>query len=454
MEPGAAPSGIVAAALGLGEELERWAQEHRGATLEEHERAVLDLTRARLGRLLGVVLERALGLDQPAAGRLRSGCPGCGRRRTPHAWRRRELLTVCGAAAIRRPYYYCAPCRRGWVPADAALGVGPYQELSVGLRAWAAWLGALEPPRRAARVLEELAGVAVAPETVRQEATAAGLALADDGQRQAATVERTGEAAAAVEAPPGMLVVEADGVLVRYLDGWHEAKVGLVAGCRPGEPHRLEAPSYVAARGTPEQFGPLWLAEAARRGALEVLAWEGGIAGPNLALLPEVVVLGDGAPWIWTLAAEHFGRRTEIVDWYHAAEHLWAPGRALYGATGPHTATWVRRAQAVLWHRGAERLLPHLQRTRAAGAEAAEALRLARGYFRTNAQRMAYPTFRAQGLPVGSGAVESAAKHVVQQRLKRAGMRWGTAGGQALLALCAHVASDRPLLPVLKATAA
>ena len=454
MEPGAAPSGIVAGVLGLGEELERWAREHRGGTLEQHERGVLEVGRRHLGRLLGAVLEVALGLDQASARRLRSGCPDCGRRRRPHAWRRRELLTVCGAATIRRPYYYCAPCRRGWAPADAALGVGRYQELSVGLRAWTAWLGALEPPRRAAQVLEELAGVAVAPETVRQEALTAGLALAKRGEQAAAEVSRTGEAAGPVEAAPGTLVVEADGLMVRYLSGWHEAKVGVVAGCWPGEPHRLEAPSYVAARGSPEQFGPLWLAEAAHRGALEIVGWEGGIAGPNLALLPEVVVLGDGAPWIWNLAAEHFGRRTEIVDWYHASEHLWTLGRALHGASGPHTATWVRRARAVLWHHGAERLLPHLQRTRAVGAEAVEALRLARGYFRSNAARMAYPAFRARGLPVGSGAVESAAKHVVQQRMKRAGMRWGDAGGRAMLALCAHVASGRPLLPVLTTTAA
>jgi hypothetical protein len=303
-------------------------------------------------------------------------------------------------------------------------------------------------------VLEELAGVAVAPETVRQEATTAGLAVADAGQRQATEVERSGEAAVPIDAAPGTLVVEADGLLVRYLSGWHEAKVGLVAGCWPGEPHRLQAPSYVAARGTPEQFGPLWLAEAAHRGALEVVGWTGDIAGSTLALLPEVVVLGDGAPWIWNLAAEHFGRRTEIVDFYHAAEHLASLGKALFGESDPHARVWARRATALLRERGATALLPHLGRTRATTAAAAEGLRLARGYFHTNAARMTYTAFRARGLPIGSGAVESAAKHVVQQRMKRAGMRWSDDGGRALLALCAHVASERPVLPLLTAAAA
>jgi hypothetical protein len=72
-------------------------------------------------------------------------------------------------------------------------------------------------------------------------------------------------------------------------------------------------------------------------------------------------------------------------------------------------------------------------------------VRLARGYFRTNAARMPYPAFRAAGLPIGSGAVESAAKHLVQQRMKRAGMRWSEAGTRGMLALLAHRASGRPL---------
>ena len=87
------------------------------------------------------------------------------------------------------------------------------------------------------------------------------------------------------------------------------------------------------------RFGPQLLAEAARRGALEVVGWEHApgdgpvdLRVPALAVLREVVVLGDGAAWIWNLAAEHVGQRTEIVDWYHASEHLWTLGKALFGA--------------------------------------------------------------------------------------------------------------------------
>src|SRR4051812_36005554 len=107
MEAGAAPSAIVAAVQELGGALPSWARQHRGADLAQHERGVLELVRQRLGRLLAATVEQALGLDHPASGRLRSGCPGCGRRCKPHAWRTRDLLTVCGPTSIGRRYYYC-----------------------------------------------------------------------------------------------------------------------------------------------------------------------------------------------------------------------------------------------------------------------------------------------------------------------------------------------------------
>jgi hypothetical protein len=300
---------------------------------------------------------------------------------------------------------------------------------------------------------------------VRRHSERQGAALADAREAAGARVLATREAAEAVEPAPGQLVVEADGVLVRYLDGWHEVKVGLVAGLVDGA---LVAPSYVATRASAEAFGPYLLAEAARRGALEIVAWRGGLTGRALGILRRVVVLGDGAVWIWNLAGEHFGERVEIVDCYHACEHLWSAAKALHGAAGPAGAAWAdARIAALLEHcwpppgsatgaradariaelleHGAGPVLAALRAARAATPEAAEALRVERGYFRTNAARMAYPAFRAAGLPIGSGAVESAAKHLVQQRMKRAGMRWSEAGARGMLALLAHRASGRSL---------
>jgi hypothetical protein len=460
MDAATVPDPIVALAGPLAEALRAWARGHRRATLAEHEQAVLAIFRRLMGPALAATLASALGLDRPVARRLREPCPTCKRRRRAHAWRVRQVLTVCGPLRLERPYYYCGPCRRGWAPADEALGLGAYAATSPGCEQWLALAGALVPFRAAAALLEELAGLGVGGETVRVHAEAAG-GLLDLCRRAAAEqVEREREPAEALEAAVGTLVVQADGVMVRYLDGWHEVKLGLVAGCAPGrpaagaaperQPHALVGPSYLAARAPTEAFGPRLLAEAARRGALEVVGWEHAPGDdpadprvPPLAVLREVVVLGDGACWIWGLAAEHFGHRTEIVDWYHASQHLWALAKALHREGSPEAAAWAKQALDLLWAEGAGPLLEFLTRVEPPGPEAAEALRLEHGYVAANAARMEYPAYRARGLPVGSGAVESAAKHLVQVRLKRAGMRWSHDGAQAILALCADRATER-----------
>jgi len=152
-------------------------------------------------------------------------------------------------------------------------------------------------------------------------------------------------------------------------------------------------------------------------------------------------VLGDGARWIWTAAAEQFGTRTEIVDWYHASEHVWTVARAVFGAGTTAAADWVAVSLAGLWSTGAGAVLARLRELVPLTDEARQVVATERGYFHRNRPRMRYPEFRAQGLPIGSGAVESAAKHLVQQRMKRPGCRWSGAGGQAMVVLRAHQAT-------------
>jgi len=462
MSAAATPSGIVALLEQTGEHLERWARDHRRATLAEHEQGVLGIVRQLMGAVLGAVLTRALALDQPSTARLRASCPGCGQRRKPHGRpRARQVLSVCGAVRVQRSYYYCEACQRGWAPADVTLELAPYQALSAGSQHWLTLVGGLQPFRPAAAVLEELTGLGVGAETVRGHTEVAGGLLEMCRQAATAQVVATGEPGGPVEPAEGLLVVQTDGLYLRYLDDWHEVKLGLVSGCEVGAPamgeqpaqrHRLVGPSYLATRLPAPQFGPQLLAEAARRGALEVVGWEHAPGdgpvdprAPALAVLREVVVLGDGAAWIWNLAAEHFGRRTEIVDWYHASEHLWTLGKALYGVGSAQTRAWVDQALETLTTKGAAELLPLLDAVVPPNDEAAEVLRVERGYFATNQDRMAYPAFRERGLPIGSGAVESAARHLVQDRLKRAGMRWSQPGAQAVLAVCADLATSHPV---------
>jgi hypothetical protein len=294
--------------------------------------------------------------------------------------------------------------------------------------------------------------VQVGTETLRTHAERIGTQL--EGEQRAAMAY-----VAAAHAPPagehdpapGMLVVETDGVMVRYrdrqLDGgvvegdWHEVRLGVVGGWQE---RRLGQPSYVAAREPAVAFARRVGAEAARRGALDVVDWHAWDATP--AELRPVLVLGDGAKWIWEHVATLFGHeRIEVVDWYHASEHLWTVAKALHGEDTPQTRAWAKTALDHLWTDGPKRLLGWFDATQPESATAAALLKRERGYFSTNAPRMQYPSLRQRQLPIGSGAVEASAKHLVQQRMKRAGSRWSDLGARAILDLRCHLLSGRSL---------
>jgi len=439
----AIPEGIVAAVQELAEELGAWCAEGRDRPLEAHEQAVLERVRIALPRLLEAVVKAATsGLD-PRLARARGACPSCGVKARPHGEpRARQVETRCGTLNLELPYYYCATCRRGWSALTTTLAVEERARTSPGLRAWLARLGAATDFREAAELLEELTGLALGAETVRRHAETAGAALRGAEDAAVAVVERTREAAEPVAVAEGVLLVETDGAMLRYLDGWHEVKLGLVAGCADGV---VLEPSYVASREPAAAFGRRLAAEAARRGALEIVRWEGGLVGRGLAVLREAAVLGDGARWIWELADEHFGARVEVVDYYHATEHLHAAARAIFGE-GAAATVWAEARAGELLAQGPAPVLAALKAAKAPTAEGHAALRAERGYFTNNAERMAYPELRLEGLPIGSGAIESSADHLLQRRMKRAGMRWSDAGADAVLALRARLRSARSLI--------
>lgn len=449
------PAAIVAAGEALIGELSSWAAAHPDSTLAEQEAAVLACVRQAQPALLHGVLQatlRALA-SQPVR------CPQCQHRASVHDWRPRQVLTLCGPLQWERPWAACSACGRSFGAGDATLAVAPRQQQSAGVAAFVTLLGTATAFGEAARLLKETTGLVLSQESVRRTTEAAGTTLADR-QDAAVVAYGAGTEPAVVDPAPGVLVAETDGVMVRYLDGFHEVKVGVVGGWLPIDQQpetadqqaatveqerahlargHLRAPSYVAAREESEAFADRFAAEAARRGALTVVGWHGPHQG--VAELRPVVVLGDGAKWIWVTAASHFGTVVEIVDYFHACEHLTTSAGVLSGAGSAAATAWAKARTGELWEQGVDAILPQLVAPPGLTAEALEKLRTERGYFMSNAARMQYPAFRAQGLPVGSGAVEGSARNVIQQRLKRPGARWSVPGARALLALRATAAT-------------
>jgi hypothetical protein len=320
--------------------------------------------------------------------------------------------------------------------------------------------GTRVPSAEAAGLLERALGPAghLSPTTVGTYAQAAGRARArqEDALRVRTQPPTRAERRAVFDEPvpappagaPDALVITMDGALERTDAGWKEVKLGavydLVSRGRPGEPARVAgATTYTATLAAAQDFGRQVLAVAQRRG----LGWA-----------RQVAVLGDGAKWIWKLAARRVPQAVQIVDWYHAREHLWALAQLLYGEGTAAAWTWLETLAGELWAaRTADdggvvaaavdeawaappKDLPDAapRRTRARHRAVTKAV----AYFTSNAARMRYGAFRAQDLPVGSGGVEGGCQSVLHVRLKRPGARWSAAGAEATVRARALVCSD------------
>jgi hypothetical protein len=190
--------------------------------------------------------------------------------------------------------------------------------------------------------------------------------------------------------------------------------------------------TYVAGLLTAADFGVRLYAEAVRRGVER--------AG-------EVVILGDGALWIWRLAEEHFPGAIQILDFWHASQHVWRVAQAVWGQGSARAAEWAEAAIAnhlimgdVVGLLAAIRSLP---RVAPLPGEQKSVPEHALDYFSNNAPRMRYLEYRALGLEIGSGTVESAGKRVVGQRCKAPGMRWSEEGLTAILNLRTNLLNDR-----------
>jgi hypothetical protein len=157
-----------------------------------------------------------------------------------------------------------------------------------------------------------------------------------------------------------------------------------------------------------------------------------------------VTILGDGAKWIWGIADEHFPGATQIVDLYHAREHLGTVAKLLHGSTSNKRAQeWLSARRDELDAGDVQNIIAALSRLRPSDKAIRKEVKNEMEYFRRNAKRMRYAEFRSRGLFVGSGVVEAGCKTVIGQRLKLSGMHWTVKGANAIIALRCCQMSNR-----------
>jgi hypothetical protein len=191
----------------------------------------------------------------------------------------------------------------------------------------------------------------------------------------------------------------------------------------------LTAHSYRAVLGDKATFVPALRGELARRRVRTA----GKISTPN-----------DGADWIWDLTEKYLpSRRVEILDWPHAVENLAKASKAGWGEGTPEAQAWLEQRKTELWNGHLVQVKIGLEKLPQRYKERGKAIRQVKNYLDQHRKRLAYDRFRAEGLPIGSGTVESAARNLVTWRMKRGGQRWSEAGATRMLVAVGEVNSNR-----------
>ncbi len=373
-------------------------------------------------QVLKLVFRLGLDLLQGSLGLLGSGYQtesprcSCGQEMVFERYQEKGVLSLFGPLTVRRAYYTCHPCHRGHAPLDVALRLdntglsGGLQNAFCRAVGWMAF-------EEARAFLTSFHYPEVPASTARRLTLQIGQELRrQQEERRKESWQQTAPPASEQAEPPERLYISMDGTKIHLTRGWSEIRLGAVYETEAVRQKdgsvvpRTVRPTYLPFRGDVEAFGQLVYLEAARRGLED--------AG-------EVIILGDGAEWIWRQARHICPEAVCIVDWWHATEHLWEAAKALFGEGSVAAQEWERAREAELWDGQVEKVLAALrQALPTATGDALQAVQEEITYFTNQRNRMRYDEYRASGYQIGSGTVESACKRVIGQRLKQAGMIW------------------------------
>jgi hypothetical protein len=399
--------------------------------------------RAGLLRLGGSVLEQVLAADRGHRGP-RVPC-GRGHEAEFVSYRDKIIDTVLGPVTLTRAWYHCAACKHGLAPRDAELGLAG-ASISPGLAAMTDRAAAAVPFAQAAALLEELAGARLTVKRAERAAEASGAAVAAASRGRAGLIAARTLVPLPPPALPDKLYAAIDGTGVPVTSRETAGRAGKSEDGRArtrevklavfftqdkldakGYPVRnRDSTSVIATFEPAATFANLVKAEGIRRGADHVR---------------QFTILGDGAAWIWAIASSKFPGATQIVDLFHAREHLHDLARLLEFMLGDHKDEWLAARLADLDYGYIDGITAAARTFPLTGVKKDE-LDTALGYFEHNAPRMRYHWFRQCGLFVGSGVVEASCKTIVGQRLKQSGMHWTVSGADAIIALRCREASS------------
>jgi len=378
-------------------------------------------------------------------------CPHCGRQLRSKGRVDRQMATSVGVVRWWRRVGRCpAGCSIGLVaPLDEVLGLRSGQRTSLELASLACLLAVYVPFDTAAAVLQRATRVCVGASTIWEWVRAAGerahqqLLAEIEAMKASGKVEHEIIEAKVRELA---LIVGGDGVMVPFRPTpgspqgptvWREVKVAVLARLDPRTGRDGRLVTRLAHRRLVAVLGDIdALADRLRLEALRQRAWQA----------PQLAWISDGARGFWRLCDDIFaGHATAILDFYHAAGQLWQAAEAWFGYR-PSAQSWFRAARHDLREGRVDDLITHLSseaNTVWLDKDRRKVIRRVRDYLDRHRDHLRFPDFKAMGLPLGSGFVESACKWLIQQRFKGVGMRWSEEGFNNLLLLRLAWANDR-----------
>jgi hypothetical protein len=386
--------------------------------LAKAEDEVRSIARMVAGAMMSEVAANMSG--KPTYKGVRISCE-CGKQARFKEYRKRFVRTLHGDIEVARAYYRCDHCGRTFIPWDKEQGLSE-RLWSPRVKELVASTCSALPYEAASKLIERTTGLEIEESSEEEIVRDVGERLRREEQEAVTAAVDIGEDVCQAE-PPTRLYVSIDAAKAHTDGEWHDIKTAVVYEgilSEGNDTDTLANPRYIAAQEKSEEFGRRIYTRAMQSGYERAA---------------ERIVIADGAEWIWREVSNHLNESIKIVDYWHACEHIHDLAQALYGEGNPRGRRWAREHSDKLRNKGPGCLLRAIKRRKARDEREREALRLEFGYFRKYRRYMNYPAYRARGMMIGSGPVESACKVIVGQRLKQAGMRWTREGADAVLAV-------------------
>lgn len=415
------------------------------AKLDEQEKLNINTAEKRLGKMISDFI--SMGLEM--SGSIMSNIEvkkadkycSCGKKLvSAKRGAQTKILSRYGYIPIERDTLFCRRCRKGYGVSDKQLEIYGDHRLTKGITETISYIAQLMPFKEASQTIKKLLNIDISATQIQIVSEEVGKQVFQKDLIKANRAYNKPEEAAPQELSlyrkEGRLYILVDGsqVNTRIKDNngstWKEMKLGLIFSDRDivktaSDSTIITKKEYIPYFGSVTEFKKFVFAAAAKAG---------------YGKLKEVVVIGDGAQWIWNMCEELFPNAVRILDFYHFSENAHKYAKALYPENEVARKSWVNTLISFVNDGEVQKAVEFVQKHNLSNLP--NGIVNLTSYITNNRERINYKFFKDNGYYIGSGAIESGNKTVIQHRMKQSGMRWGIKGGQYIASLRGKYKSD------------